>query len=287
MRQLRPPSLLEELGLSGAQRAAVLGSLVGRMAAPASERAAWHWLPQRSALDEPLGCDCETMGRNALHHASDRLLRHRDTIETRLFQRAADLFDLQAMPTALDALPEAAVVLDRGLATEGNVAWLRERSHQCLVARRERRRVFDESRAVAIGTAGGQRMLACAETDGNGETRLRCASAQRAAKERAMAGQAGARLETALRTLHEGLSRQGTTRPWRRSGSASDGCRPAIRPPPRTARSTCRPTTGAATRRRWPGSGSRWRAAGRPIPGSTACAPTASAGTPSGCGAPA
>ncbi len=43
MRQLRPPSLLEELGLSGPQRAAVLGSLVGRMAAPASERAvAWR-----------------------------------------------------------------------------------------------------------------------------------------------------------------------------------------------------------------------------------------------------
>ncbi len=195
----------------------------------------------RSALGELLGCDCETMGRNALQRASDRLPRHRDTIETRLFQRAADLFDLQptvtlhdrtstcfeggtlqAMPTALDAPPEAAVVLDRGLATEGNVAWLRERGHQCLVASRERWRVFDESRAVAIGTAGGQRVLACAETDGNGETRLRCASAQQAAKERAMAGQAGARLETALRTLHESLSRQGTTRRvekvWQRIG---------------------------------------------------------------------
>ncbi len=249
MRQLHPPSLLEDLGLSGAQRAAVLGSLVGRMAAPASER------------------------------ASDRLLRHRDTIETRLLQRAADLFDLQptvtlhdrtstccegaadrqplarrghsrekrhdcppltlglvldasgfvrrsrvlagnvaeggtlqAMPTALDAPPEAVVVFDRGLATEGNVAWLRERGHQCLVACRERRRVFDASRAVASGTVGGQRALACAATDGNGETRLRCASAQRAEKERAMPGQAGVRLETAPRTLHEGLSRQGTTR---------------------------------------------------------------------------
>ncbi len=142
MRQLRPPSLLEQLGLSGAQRAAVLGSLVGRMAAPASERAAWHWLRQRSALGELLGCDCETMGRNALQRASDRLLRHRDTIETRLLQRAADLFDLQPTVTlhdrtstcfegAADRLaagpcrgpgraPEAAVVLDRGLATEGN-----------------------------------------------------------------------------------------------------------------------------------------------------------------------
>ena len=102
MRQLRPPSLLEQLGLSGAQRVAVLGSLVSRMAAPASERAAWHWLRQRSALGELLGCDCETMGRNALQRASDRLLRHRDTIETRLLQRAADLFDLQPTVTLHD-----------------------------------------------------------------------------------------------------------------------------------------------------------------------------------------
>ncbi len=72
------------------------------MAAPASERAAWHWLRQRSALGEPLGCDCETMGRNALQRASDRLLRHRDTIETRLLQRAADLFDLQPTVTLHD-----------------------------------------------------------------------------------------------------------------------------------------------------------------------------------------
>ncbi len=121
MRQLRPPSLLEELGLSGAQRAAVLGNLVGRMAAPASERAAWHWLRQRSALDELLGCDCETMGRNAL-------------------QPTVTLHDL---------------------------------TRTCFEGAADRQRVFDESRAVAIGTAGGQRALACAETDGNGETRLR------------------------------------------------------------------------------------------------------------------
>ena len=63
MRQLRPPSLLEQLGLFGPQCVAVLGNLVGRMAAPDSERAAWHWLRQRSALGELLGCDCETMGR--------------------------------------------------------------------------------------------------------------------------------------------------------------------------------------------------------------------------------
>ena len=302
MRQLRPPSLLEELGLSGAQRAAVLGSLVGRMAAPASERASWHWLRQRSALGEPLGCDCETMGRNALQRASDRLPRHRDTIETRLLQRADDLFDLQptvtlhdrtstccegaadrrplarrghsrekrhdcppltlglaldasgfarrsrvlagnvaeggalqAMPTALDTPPEAAVVLDRGLATQGNVAWLRERGHRCLVASRERRRVFDASRAVAIGTAGGQRALACAETDGNGETRLR----DRRAGGRQGPQRHGGGLEAAAAGGQRGDSSRGPrpARQQRRLGRRAavahlrDADRPGGRPP--------------------------------------------------------
>ncbi len=105
---------------------------------------------------------------------------------------------LQAMPTALDAL--------------------RERGHRCLVASRERQRVFDESRAVAIGTAGGQRVLACAETDGNGETRP-------------------------------------PARP--RSGRS----RSALGPRP-TMAGQRRRATGAATRRRWPGSGSALEGSG-------------------------
>ena len=135
---------------------------------------------QRSALGELLGCDCETMGRNTLQRASDRLLRHRDTIETRLFQRAADLFDRTSTccegaadrqplarrghsrekrhdcpPLTLGLALDASGFARRSRVLAGNVAWLRERGHQCLVSSRERRRVFDESRAVAIGTAGG------------------------------------------------------------------------------------------------------------------------------------
>ncbi len=57
---------------------------------------------QRSALGEPFGCDFETMGRNALQRASDRLLRHRETIGTRLLQRTIGLFDLQPTVTLHD-----------------------------------------------------------------------------------------------------------------------------------------------------------------------------------------
>ena len=212
------------------------------MAAPASERAAWHWLRQRSALGELLGCDCETMGRNALQRASDRLLRHRDTIETRLLQRAADLFDLQPTVTLHDRTSTCCEgAADRQpLARRGHS---REKRHDCppltLGLVLDASGFVRRSRVLAGNVAEGGTLQAMPTaldappeavvvldrglaTEGNGETRLRCASAQRAEQERAMAGQAGARLETALRTLHEGLSRKGTTRRvekvWQRIG---------------------------------------------------------------------
>ena len=55
LQQLGVPALLARLGLTGPQRAAALGSMIGRLAAPGSERATHAWLGQRSALGELLG----------------------------------------------------------------------------------------------------------------------------------------------------------------------------------------------------------------------------------------
>ncbi len=82
--QLGLPALLAELGLSGPQRQAALALLVGRMAAPASERATWIWLRERSGLDELLGCDFETLSLCSLYRANDRLLQQRQALESRL-----------------------------------------------------------------------------------------------------------------------------------------------------------------------------------------------------------
>ena len=41
---------LAALGVNGAMRAAIIGSIIGRMAKPASELSSWHWLRQHSAL---------------------------------------------------------------------------------------------------------------------------------------------------------------------------------------------------------------------------------------------
>lgn len=102
LEQLGLVELLTELGVNGALRAAAVGSIVARMAAPASERATHAWLRERSALGELLGVDFQTMGAMQLYRASDALTQHRDAIEAHLFDRAMGLFDLAPTVTLYD-----------------------------------------------------------------------------------------------------------------------------------------------------------------------------------------
>lgn len=99
---LELPRILESAGLNGIQRAAALGNVIGRMAAPGSELATWHWLQERSALGELLEVDFEAMPLMSLYRASDLLVRQRQTIETKLFSRINDLFSLPTTVTLYD-----------------------------------------------------------------------------------------------------------------------------------------------------------------------------------------
>ena len=94
--------LLAGLGVNAALRTAALGSIVARLAYPASERATHAWLRERSALGELLGVDFETMGAMQLYRASDALIKHREAIETHLFDQAMDYFDLAPTVTLYD-----------------------------------------------------------------------------------------------------------------------------------------------------------------------------------------
>ena len=287
--QLGLPGLLQELGLTGPQRHAACGLLVGRMAAPASELATWTWLRERSGLGELLGCDFETMGLSALYRAGDRLLQHRKALEKRLFTRAMGLFGqsvtvtlvdltntyfegqakaqpkarrgrskekrsdcplltlglvldgsgfvrrsrvlagnvaegrtLAGMLQALEAPAEAVVVLDKGIATEENVAWLRKEGRRYVVASRERKREFDADKAVGVETASGTGVRISKQEGEDGETRLYCESEGRKKKEQAIVERAGERLEKALGQLHAGLSKPHYTKRlekvWQRIG---------------------------------------------------------------------
>ncbi len=278
MEQLGFIPLLERLGLNGRQRAAAVGSIIGRMAAPGSERATHRWLGQRSALGELLDVDYEAMSLMQLYRASDALMAHRDAIERHVFQQVTELFSLDTtitlydltntyfegearhqhnaqrgrsnenrndcplltlglvldgsgfvrrsevfagnvsegktlmqMLAGLEAPGGALIVMDRGVATEANLQWLREAGYRYLVVSHERTRRFDSEQALCIETASQQKVHLQKVTAEDGqEVRLYCYSEARAAKEHGMARRFAERFEGALQQLNEGLSRPRT-----------------------------------------------------------------------------
>ena len=98
----RSGELIDDLKKAVAERAAAVGSIVDRLAHPASERATHAWLRERSSLGELLGVDFETMGAMQLYRASDALMKHREAIESHLFGQAMGLFGLTPTITLYD-----------------------------------------------------------------------------------------------------------------------------------------------------------------------------------------
>lgn len=96
------PQILAEAGFNGNQQAAVLGSVIGRMAEPGSELSTWRWLRESSGLGELLDVDFEAMPLMNLYRASDLLVRSRQLIETKLFSQINDLFSLPTTVTLYD-----------------------------------------------------------------------------------------------------------------------------------------------------------------------------------------
>lgn len=272
---LRFPQILEDAGLNGIQQAAAIGSVIGRMAAPGSELATWRWLQERSGLGELLDVDFESMPLMSLYRASDLLVKHRQTIEDKLFSRIDDLFSLPTTVTlydltntyfegemaanakarhghskekrsdcplvtlglvldgsgfvrrsrmfagnvaegatlaemlqGLDAPPGALVIMDRGIATEANVAWLIEHHYRYLVVSRERNRQFDVGQSVAVATASDQTVhIQRVVSEDGSEVRLYCHSEARQEKEVAMSKRFIEKFESGLAKLETGLTK--------------------------------------------------------------------------------
>ena len=115
---------------------------------------------------------------------------------------------LAGMLKALEAPAGALVVMDRGVATDDCITWLREHGYRYLVVSRERRRQFDADAAVSIQTQSKQtvHLHKVLSTDPD-EVRLYCYSEERAKKERGIVERFAVRFETALTKLNDGLSR--------------------------------------------------------------------------------
>ena len=281
LEQLGLPELLNELSDHRTLNRVALASIVARMARPASERATHQWLRLRSAAGELLDLDFERQSPMQLYRASDLLMRHRERIESHLFDRAMSLLDLKPsiafydltntyfegaaekqdkaafghskerrsdcrlltlalvldasgmvrrsrvyagnqredqtlrdMLEDLEAPREAVVVMDRGIATEEQLEWLRGQERNYVVMSRRRHRGFDPGQAEDIETRDPENRVriqrAVSETDG--EAFLYCHSEKRAKREEKMAQALCERFERELRRLHDGLSKPRTAK---------------------------------------------------------------------------
>jgi transposase len=105
------------------------------------------------------------------------------------------------------------VVLDAGIATEENIAWLNEQGYRYVVVSRRRHRQFDADDACLIKAHGAltiraQRVV----NEDTGEVELYCHSTQREQKERGIAERFAQRFEAELQKLADGLHKPRTVK---------------------------------------------------------------------------
>lgn len=100
--QLGLPEILETAGFSNKQANIAIASIVVRLVVPGSELSTHRYLTQESALEEIIGTEFSDLDLRQLYLASDRLLQHKNIIETSLYAREKELFGLDEVITLFD-----------------------------------------------------------------------------------------------------------------------------------------------------------------------------------------
>ncbi len=287
--QLQLDEKLIALGFNKRDIAAALGSIIGRAVSPGSELYTHDWLQNRTGLGELLDHDYGNTSLTRLYAASDKLLKHRDTLEAFLSEREQSLFDLnrkivlydltntyfegqcaqnpqakfgrskekrtdcplvtlglildgdgfplrsQVFPgnasepatleLMLDELRDKdpfnqikpVVIMDAGIASADNIAWLIKQDYHYLVVSRERhvKDPREQESPITVRETQDSRVVVYREVDTETkETRLYCHSDLKSKKEQGIRNRFHVRLEEALTKLHEGLSKKGTIKKY-------------------------------------------------------------------------
>ena len=126
---------------------------------------------------------------------------------------ASEVKTLETMLTGLGASAGTVVVMDAGIASEGNIQWLVDQGYRYVVVSRKRKRDFDVELAVTVKDLPGQHVqIQRIVNPQSGEVELYCHSQMREKKEQAMQDTFAQRFENNLQNLAEGLNKKGTTK---------------------------------------------------------------------------
>lgn len=119
------------------------------------------------------------------------------------------LHDVARPAEDLFATVRPVVVLDAGIATEANLAWLRAEGYPYLVVSRKRSRAFSEEEAVLVkDMPGAEVKVQRVERPETAEVELHCHSQGREQKERSIRTRFSKRYEEALAKLAAGLAKK-------------------------------------------------------------------------------
>lgn len=130
------------------------------------------------------------------------------------FVRRSKMFDgnvaecatLATMLTGLSAPRGALVIMDAGIATEANIAWLILHGYRYLVVKRGGERQFDAALSVPVETAGGELVRVQRQLSEDGkEVLLYCHSSGREKKETGMVERFTKGFEAGLQKIADGL----------------------------------------------------------------------------------
>jgi transposase len=109
------------------------------------------------------------------------------------------------------------IIMDAGIASAENIAWLTERDYHYLAVSRERtvKNPRDQDSAVMVRETEHSKVCVYSETDEETkETRLYCYSELKAKKEQSIRNRFHVRMEEALDKLHNGLSKKSTVKKY-------------------------------------------------------------------------
>lgn len=99
------------------------------------------------------------------------------------------------------------IVMDAGIASEENIAWLREQGYPYIVVSRKRHLEFHEDKAVIVKAGENDAVRAMRIERDDGEIELYCHSERREAKESAINERFSTRFEQELEHLADGLDK--------------------------------------------------------------------------------
>ena len=100
--QLHLEEALSSVGFNQKKTHLALASIIGRLVHPGSELSTHRYLQRQSSLDELIGTDFSSLSLKNFYSIADELLKHKEAIETALYRREKDLFQLEEVVTLYD-----------------------------------------------------------------------------------------------------------------------------------------------------------------------------------------